>query len=391
MKQREALRAQETGLTTHRSPLKALTGIRFFAAFYVVLFHSRLPVVLRRQGMTMTGNFMSNGYLAVPLFFLLSGFILSYTYAGQMTAPSGARRFFEARFARLWPIYAISLLCSSVPSLKFPGPGAIVATLCMVQAWNPLNRQLAGAWNLVCWTLSAEAFFYLCFPALQSRIEKWSPRKQLLFVAETIFICLLFNSAAQTLLTVPTGYMRYLPLPVVHLGEFFAGMGMGNYFLFWRARGGIRSGGILRVPRVWTYLSLYGTVGLLCTVTGPWTSLVVIAFSALIFGLAAEQTLLSQILSTPAFVLGGSISYAMYLMQLPVKGWVNSLVSEGLLASDMLRLALNAVVLIVVSLILFKAVEDPARRFLRTLFAILEQRRLTEQVRRVSAEDCRGD
>ncbi len=37
----------------------------------------------------------------------------------------------------------------------------------MVQTWNPLRPDLNGAWNYPAWSLSVEAFFYLCFPFKQ--------------------------------------------------------------------------------------------------------------------------------------------------------------------------------------------------------------------------------
>jgi peptidoglycan/LPS O-acetylase OafA/YrhL len=65
-------------LARQRRDLPALTGIRFFAAWYVVLFHA-LPGLARRYPVPkLLATFLSNGYLAVGLFFLLSGFILTY-------------------------------------------------------------------------------------------------------------------------------------------------------------------------------------------------------------------------------------------------------------------------------------------------------------------------
>src|ERR1700728_4626085 len=132
-------RAATPPLTTHRRSLRALTGIRFFAAFSVVIFHSRIGGYFFEHGHYAMAYFFMSGYLAVPLFFLLSGFILAYTYKGQMERPGDFRRFWEARFARIWPVYAVSLLLSSVPSFPAPSPGVALATLCMVQAWNPFD------------------------------------------------------------------------------------------------------------------------------------------------------------------------------------------------------------------------------------------------------------
>jgi peptidoglycan/LPS O-acetylase OafA/YrhL len=370
-------------LTAHRGSLGALTGIRFFAAFYVVLFHTRIAAVLLEHGHRAAAYFFMSGYLAVPLFFLLSGFILAYTYRGQIERPGDSRRFWEARFARIWPVYAVSLLLSSVPSFTFPPLGSALAALFMVQAWNPFNLGLGGVWNLVCWTLSVEAFFYLCFPWLQIWIERCSSRAQLLIIGLSLLICLWLNSAARTLGYIPEGIFWWIPLPLLHLSEFVTGVGMGNYFLRRSAVASGHSGSsILKGAGTWTYVSAATTIALLCRLQGRWTSLVVVAFSALIFGLAAERTLLSRFLSTKTMLLGGGISYSIYLMQMPLKGWVLSIADRFHVESQFLRMAITAVALILVCLLLFKFLEDPARKLLRSLFAKLERRRHTAMERR---------
>ena len=203
-----ALEVAPRELTAHRRPLNALTGIRFFAAFYVVIFHTRVGAVLQGHGYKAAGNFFTNGYLAVPLFFLLSGLILAYTYAGQIEKPGDHRRFWEARFARIWPVYAVSLVMSSVPDFTIPAPGAALATICMVQAWNPFDMGMAGTWNFVCWTLSVEAVFYLVFPWFQTWLEERSERSQLVTIVAMLALCVAINSASRTLGYVPVGVWK---------------------------------------------------------------------------------------------------------------------------------------------------------------------------------------
>ncbi len=55
-------------------------------------------------------RFLSNGFMGVPFFFLLSGFILTYSYLGQVETHNQRRRFWEARFARVYPVYLLSLV-----------------------------------------------------------------------------------------------------------------------------------------------------------------------------------------------------------------------------------------------------------------------------------------
>ena len=368
-----ALQGAPAELTAHRRSLKPLTGIRFFAALYVVIYHTRVGALLFDHGHHAAGNFFLHGYLAVPLFFLLSGFILAYTYEGQIEKPGDHRRFWEARFARIWPVYAVSLLLASIPSFKIPSPGVALATLCMVQAWNPFNADMAGAWNFVCWTLSIEAVFYLVFPWAQTWIEERSMRTQLASIAAMLALCVAWNSSSRFLGYKAYGVAQWIPLPIWHLPEFFTGVGVGNYFLGRMLQSKKRlDGAMIPGSGLWTYASAALTVGLLCCPTSRWTSVVVIAFAALLFGLAAERTWLSRFLSTRAMLLGGGISYSIYLVQLPLKLWVQSIAEHFHLASEAARFAITTVALIGLSLLLYKAVEDPARKLLREIFARME-------------------
>jgi len=375
-----ALEAAPTELTAHRWPLKALTGIRFFAAFYVVVFHTRVGQLLYDHGHHAAGNFFFNGFLAVPLFFLLSGFILAYTYEGQIEEPGDRRRFWEARFSRIWPVYAVSLVMASIPGFTIPPPATALATLSMVQAWNPFDIGMAGAWNLVCWTLSVEAVFYIVFPWFQTWLEERSSRSQLITIAGMLLLCVAINSASRTLGYKPYGAWKWIPLPLPHLPEFFTGVGLGNYYLRRLARNPGTT--ILPGKGLWTYASLLATIALLCCPASRWTGIIVIAFTALLFGLAAEKTLLSRFLSTRAMLLGGGISYSIYLVQMPVKNWVLLITARMHLNSEALRFLITATVLIGISLILFKAVEDPARKVLRGIFSRMEAARMGQEQRK---------
>ncbi len=326
---------------------------------------------MAEHGMVRAGYFFGNGYLAVPLFFLLSGFILAYTYAGQIDKPGGYRRFWEARFARIWPVYALSMVLASIPHANFASGWDVAASVLMVQAWNPFRVGMAGAGNIVCWTLSVEALFYVIFPWVQTWVERRSLSAAAWATGAMLAVCIGLNTASRTLGYAAYGVFRWVPLAALHVPEFLTGVGLGNYFLRRlmgrQARG--RNGLI-------TYGSMLAAVVWLCRPGDGWTSVVVVAFAGVILGLAEERTLVSRFLSTQTMVLAGGISYSVYLMQMPVKSWVMTGTEAIGLRSEVGRLGLTAVALIVVSWVLFRWVEDPARRVLRSGFAALEERRM---------------
>src|SRR5690242_18897656 len=91
-----------------KSRLPALTGVRFLAAAQMVVLHYGL------QNMVGSPDWLramvGAGGVGVQLFFVLSGFILTYTYQAQDGLRGTWRRFWWARFARIYPLYLLSLV-----------------------------------------------------------------------------------------------------------------------------------------------------------------------------------------------------------------------------------------------------------------------------------------
>ncbi|WP_405390863.1 acyltransferase [Streptomyces sp. NBC_01102] len=147
--------------TGTRDRLASLTGLRFWAALAVVLYH------LSRHAGTLPwiSDLTWYGRSGVTFFFVLSGFVLAWTYDGK-TVPTSV--FLWRRFARIWPLLAVSTAVSVVvwrvmgTDISLRG---VAATLGLVNAWIPGREFLVGG-NPAAWSLSDEAWFYLLFPVL---------------------------------------------------------------------------------------------------------------------------------------------------------------------------------------------------------------------------------
>jgi peptidoglycan/LPS O-acetylase OafA/YrhL len=381
----KSLHAAPRALTAHRTPLPALTGLRFFAALHVIVFHTTMKTTLLARGQIYAGNFLSNGFLAVTLFFMLSGFILAYNYRGQIETRSHAVRFWEARYARIWPAYAFSLICSSIPLSGIPHWPVALATLGMVQAWDPFHAAYAAAWNGVCWSLSVEALFYLLFPWLQTRIEKLRISRLALFGLLVVIAAVLCNTPNHNSGDRYSGLFFYVIIPIVHLPEFIAGIVLGNLFLdakristdltAAKEKSADEPGskrGLLRFPLL-TIAGFTTSILVLCGTRSRWDSLVVGTFSLLLYGLASERSILGSFLSTRVLILGGEISYSMYLLRTPLHTWINLIPGFG--ANIAVSLLYIPFLLIPLSLMSYFLIEGPSRRGLRRLFATLQGRR----------------
>jgi peptidoglycan/LPS O-acetylase OafA/YrhL len=363
--QATALSPRAEVLTDRRRELPALTGVRFFAAWYVVLFHA-MPGFARRYPLPkLVATFFSNGYLAVGLFFLLSGFILAYTYDGQLGGTSARLRFWEARFARIYPVYLLSLVLSHyfATGLHF---GTRLAVLGMVQAWNPLNPNMAGAWNYPAWSLSAEAFFYLCFPFVFPWIARRSDRMLVWLIPMFALVCAVGHTPVMGLGDWKNNaalFERFLPLPVLRIPEFLLGVVLGLGFLREKAPRESAS-------RPWrVYPALVATVIVLSLPLGDWVSLVIVPFSVLVYELARGGSWAARFLSTRFMVLLGGASYSVYLLRYPVTSWTRLLISG--LPAPFARLGelLAPVLLVLFSILVFRYWEEPSRKALRRWFA----------------------
>lgn len=105
--------------------------------------------------------FFGQGRSGVSFFFILSGFLLAWS-ARPGDTPG---RFYRRRFARIYPSY-LAVLGLAVLSRLLTDPTGLVfglPTPLLLQAWFP-SSDFYFAWNVPAWSLSVEAFFYLCFP-----------------------------------------------------------------------------------------------------------------------------------------------------------------------------------------------------------------------------------
>jgi peptidoglycan/LPS O-acetylase OafA/YrhL len=347
--------------SSRRTALPALTGVRFFAAFYVVLSHS-LPWVATRFRIPWPAKiFLSNGYLAVAMFFLLSGFILAYTYDGQIAGNRNRARFWEARFARIYPVYLLSLVLAYWFERGLHVKTQI-AVLTMTQAWNPLSPETVGAWNYPAWTLSVEAFFYLVFPFLLPFLSRRSTVALRCIGIACLVVTVFGHTPWEGLQNRESldSAGSLIPLPIWRLPEFLLGVVLGLYFL--------RTDSSHQKPSrpVTVALAITGILLALSLPLGKWVSLVIIPFAVLIYELACANNWLATILSTRWMVLLGGASYAIYLLQFPVRAWTRTLFLQFPPSLQPLSAPLTPLILILFSIAVFRFWEEPARRALRT-------------------------
>jgi peptidoglycan/LPS O-acetylase OafA/YrhL len=345
------------GARTGQDSLDALTGIRFLAAFQVVIFHFGAGFARRHHSPPVLSRFLGSGYTAVTLFFLLSGFILTYTYSHKFGAAVQRYRFWQARFARIYPVYLLSLLLMLPFVIGTLHLWGTLGAIFMVQAWNPVHPETAEVWNGPAWTLSTEAFFYLLFPFVLPFLERLSSVALRVLGAALLLLILFAHTMAR--MDVIWAPRLLIPLCLFHFPEFLLGVIVGIQYQRHR------------LPAPWaarlTLAALLSVVLIDCTVGGIWMSLLIIPFTALIFALAHQEGAIAGLLSRPWFVLLGGASYAVYILQVPIRRATGLVIGEHGLRG-LVSECLSPILLIGISILVFRFIEEPMRRHIRTLF-----------------------
>lgn len=350
-----------------RPHLLGLTGIRGYAALWVVIYHFFSEFSLLFPALTLLNPFSAKGYLAVDLFFQLSGFVLAYNYMdklGRSFSTPTFKHFVYMRFARIYPVHLVTLLAVLAMYLVGRKLGynltdegytltQFVQNLFLVQAWVP---KLTLNWNYPSWSVSSEWFAYLSFPFVVLLFKKVdSLAKALMGLVLSLVIAFLTTACK--------GQVSFDTLWRISC-HFTAGVFLYQISQFHKAKEGP-----LKVL-------IYGPLTIL--LTGPfWASsfypyLSFVCFPPLIFGLA--QTKERYTLFDSRFSLyWGEASYSLYMTHtiaqkflyrlLPVQRFTDSslMTKLGVLAGYVFFIAL-------LCLATFHLVENPARRWLKKIY-----------------------
>ncbi|MEV6166537.1 acyltransferase [Streptomyces sp. NPDC052052] len=148
------------------SRLPTLTGMRFIAALMVFLGHASAqhlfadPDADSRYARVVEGA----GYLGVSFFFILSGFVLTWSARPGDTVPG----FWRRRAAKIYPSTVVAVLlawlCLSITDQAVEAD-ILVPNLLLVHTWVPDIPTFLGV-NAPTWSLGCEVFFYALFPLL---------------------------------------------------------------------------------------------------------------------------------------------------------------------------------------------------------------------------------
>jgi peptidoglycan/LPS O-acetylase OafA/YrhL len=344
--------------------LRPLTSLRFFAAMWVVAFHFWPNLQPTRP------DFVAKGYLGVELFFVLSGFILSHVYLESFRVKRfGYRDFIWARLARIYPMHIAIMagLGLLIGGLALAGVHAgdkliiwssLPAHLTLTQAWGLAPH---GGWNHPSWSISAEWFAYLTFPAFAT-------------VAVTLWIRpLLATGLAITLLAVLYGVFPLLAgFPLTEATMFWGALRIVPCFALGCAMWLVWRSGRISSKSTSLFLAAVSFLGLVANIALHGPDLFSVLFSAaLILGLGLAARIGTSVLSQGWLVYLGEVSFAIYMICIPWQlVYVEGLQKVAHINPDAMPVGLWAGLVagvIPAAMVLHHIIELPARHYMRLL------------------------
>lgn len=399
-------------------PIPALTGLRFVAAATVVFahaFHKFMPLSGDLPWWYLLPASLSG--IGMPLFFVLSGFVIHYNYSAPIEGERarGTFNFLVARFARLYPLYIVGLSFDLLNSYSYYqlSPHAAPALpyyLTMTQTWvygilgDRSLIYVFGPLPQVAWSISGEWFFYLAYPFICAAIAK-ARRTSALVLALVILVIagygLLSIAIFHKAWIASLGVSLYGPIandvqysffrwaiyfsPCSRILEFLLGCLVAAIFMRLRSTVdgvGHQARGLL------TTIGALVAIGLLYAVIfaprgrlfPSWVHDFHLSFglapalALLIFCCARYQNAIVDALSGRWIVLCGEASYSLYLLHMIVidrLGMQSPAPTNLRIAlGDLLRLAFCFLTCVGLSLVTWRLIEVPARRWLRQTLSI---------------------
>jgi peptidoglycan/LPS O-acetylase OafA/YrhL len=367
--------------------IKALSGLRIVAAVWVVLFHFRPLLEQAAPGFrSALAPVLDCGAQGVDLFFILSGFVLTWNYLDRMGDSFSWRstlHFLWLRLSRVWPVYLVTMHLAAlwiiftlnVGHVPSEAAGSLTAMnyvrqFLLVQLWFAPYFD-GTSWDGPAWSISAEWLAYLLFGALVLVIFRIARATR----ARGLFFLAVAASLPPVVLLMATGlfYTPWSWLPRIIM-QFTAGAlvcaAVRKLKPSDRARSGAGIASLLLAAAIVGILywldanpvpTIYDSAGL-----------VDVLFVPLVSTLAIGAGSLPAMLSLRPMVYLGHISFSLYMVHELVHTTWNWMVLqfELQLGSDLagkaVLLALFAVA-IAGAVLLYHLVEEPARKWMRSM------------------------
>lgn len=347
--------------------INSLTSLRFFAALGVFLHHFHFFDKTINRGLQQAYTIFFEGFVGVTFFYILSGFIISYSYQLQADKrPYSSKEFLYNRFARLYPVHILTLLIALLVYFglsNFPAINVeqLLANILLIQSAIP-DQAFFFSFNGVAWSISVELFFYLafafCFVKLTTRT--------LVFIGVVFFVVISYLIQGPLAEHPLRGWIFYIN-PAFRVIDFVVGI------LLYR----IYASGKFNINNRWAsaleFLALLGLavfayIGISqVDIVWRYDIFYIFPMAIVVYVFAHGLGVLSKLISNGLIVLLGEASFSLYMIHQIIIAIAlrNSVVDINQVNQVGWFIGTTILVGIVVSVIMYVYYERPVNEWLR--------------------------
>lgn len=304
-----------------RQRFEVLDSLRGVCAILVVLYHYPNASHLT------SSQFIRGGYLFVDFFFVLSGFVIAYSYANRINDRDSLFTFMVRRFFRLWPLHLFIVALYFVIELAMRPSGADLGATSgrtVPDLWrsltltNGFGMDHYSRWNVPSWSISAEWWTYVVFAIMALALPRRLWAGLLAMVAIALAVLLVTHNSMR--ITFDMGLVRC-----------FVGFGAGALLAVQWPRVAPRLEAIGARRLGWAELALVLTIVVFVGSArlSPWSFLAPLLFTVTVAVFAMEAGPVSLLMRSPLFVRAGLLSYSIYMVHQFVMGRVRNVTELG--------------------------------------------------------------
>ena len=363
-------------MTQKNTIIHSLTSLRMFAALGVFVSHLGILSQSSIPQFNIASKYFFNGYVGVTFFYILSGFIINYSFSKHMAEGKFSNKdFIIYRLARLFPVHIVSLLFvlflfGYTKNFDSTNKEALLYNTLLLQSFIP-SSDYYFSFNPVSWSISCEIFFYLSFCIL---VKFKSIALSCILLLVTIVNSYLLIKPPMNL---SLHWLFYIN-PFFRLGDFIIGMLICRWFLNSMLKPSFSLCSLMEILSV-LFLSatVYVATNHVSYMNVKYDLFYIPCMAMMVISFAFNGGLISNILSNKVMVLLGEASFSFYMFH-----WMIISKAVEVFNPDrnnvfevLLYILLCLSLAIAISIISFKLIEMPANKFIRNEWKKFRARR----------------
>ncbi|WP_105267625.1 MULTISPECIES: acyltransferase family protein [Escherichia] len=353
-------------MTKKSNIIHSLTSLRMFAALGVFVSHLGILSQSSIHQFNIAAKYFFNGYVGVTFFYILSGFIINYSFSKHLSEGMFSNKdFIIYRLARLFPVHLVSLVCvlflfGYANNWGSTNKEALFYNTFLLQSFIP-DAGYYFSFNPVSWSISCEMFFYFCFC--------------LLVKCKTKYLVFLF-AAVQTvnvyfLIQPPTGislhWLFYIN-PVFRITDFILGIIICRIFLSKPVTPKVVACSAMEFGSIiFLVLTIYVATNYVGNMNVKYDLLYIPCMASIVVAFAFNGGVISRILANKYLILLGEASFSFYMFHWMIVSKLIEIIQPN--KNDVRDVTIYIVSCLIssvfVSVISFKLIEMPANKLIR--------------------------